>query len=540
MGRHQKRPPIAVPSSIAGWIKRMASEWRVRKLISLGLDCRKAATAPPEGLANLLNALDLDPLTSAKMRVRVSRAMRRTGAAISSVFGLLVVCLAGWLFWADRPPAVELQPLYSPNPNAFMSLERALSQLHRVPELEAMVSDPAVHERVDTTTPMTQLMQGLEVADRALPGGAPPSVADMQRVLDANSESLALIAGTRGVIYQRPQIMSYVARASYQPSLVWRLALLEQLQARVCIARGDWNGGMAASLEAVRIGRMVPHGGGAAGVLIGANCERIGRRIAWRCVEHLSANQAYAAARSLDQLRADRVPLATAIEEEMQEGLACMRTALATPNWRLHIRSLWIPAQQPESGADITMALLTFLDTKRGLLAGYEGWMRDQMALAGGPFQALSEDTVSGHGYRRKRIGFIGNMIQDTYLPIAQRDYLNEADDGLLQLALMVRWYRATHGKAPHSLAEIGAPALCNIRDPFQPDGASLRYMLVLGEPVIYSVGPDGVDDGGSPITSDQWSRYSDYTSDGGDLRAGMGPDGFASVSQGGEVAGQR
>lgn len=527
------------PSAWSGMVRtaaRLRRAWQVRRIISLGVACRRAAAAPPEGLGNLLEALGLDAMTSAKMRIQVRRAMRKTRTVLSAGFAIIVSGLVGWLVWADRPPVPGITPRYAPSPNAYWHLEGALQHRRMVEQLHAMTADPTQREEIDLSTPMTRMALRPGTAT-ALPVGAPPSVADMQQVLDANQAAMATVARTKGVPCQAPLLRTYLLRANARPGLVCDLALLQQLRARVRMAHQDWQGAMAASLEAVRIGRMVRHGAGTAGVLVGANCERIGRRTAWRCVEHLTAPEALAAASTVAALRADQVPLATAIEADMEEGLACMRSALGTPNWRMHIRSLWIPAQQPNRDYDIAMALLTIRDTKRGLLADYEEWMRYQAALAGESYLMVSRDTELGTGYQRKRklMGFIGNMIQDSYVPVAERYYLTEADDALLQVALMVRWYEATHGRAPNTLAEIGQRQLTIIRDPFGGADQTLKYLLVQGKPVLYSVGPDGMDGGGFAVQADQWARLSNWTTEYGDLRAGLGPDGFVLPNRAGK-----
>ena len=67
----------------------------------------------------------------------------------------------------------------------------------------------------------------------------------------------------------------------------------------------------------------------------------------------------------------------------------------------------------------------------------------------------------------------------------------------LLEVALAVRMHYLEHGRYPARLAEVSRRWLPEVpRDLWdQP----IAYHLKNGRPVIYSLGPDGKDDGGQP-----------------------------------------
>ena len=67
---------------------------------------------------------------------------------------------------------------------------------------------------------------------------------------------------------------------------------------------------------------------------------------------------------------------------------------------------------------------------------------------------------------------------------------------GMIALALVI--HRDAHGAYPASLAELAPSILPTVpTDPIAPDG-KFRYALRDGAPLLYSVGPDGDDDGGA------------------------------------------
>jgi hypothetical protein len=63
--------------------------------------------------------------------------------------------------------------------------------------------------------------------------------------------------------------------------------------------------------------------------------------------------------------------------------------------------------------------------------------------------------------------------------------------------ALAVERFRLARGRWPESLADVVPEVLAAVpADPF--DGQPLRYRRTAGGVVIYSIGPDGADDGGT------------------------------------------
>lgn len=66
--------------------------------------------------------------------------------------------------------------------------------------------------------------------------------------------------------------------------------------------------------------------------------------------------------------------------------------------------------------------------------------------------------------------------------------------------ALAIRMYEVDHGRRPASMAELVPEYLPAVpEDPFADRGTPIRYAPDADPPVLYSVGPDGVDDGVEP-----------------------------------------
>lgn len=88
----------------------------------------------------------------------------------------------------------------------------------------------------------------------------------------------------------------------------------------------------------------------------------------------------------------------------------------------------------------------------------------------------------------------------DTVSRLQLQFMLDRAYDAMLMLRCALETYRAKHGSYPASLSDLSPGTLTKLPDdPFSP-GAPLRYRKTEKGFVLYSVGPDGIDDGGRAI----------------------------------------
>ena len=77
-----------------------------------------------------------------------------------------------------------------------------------------------------------------------------------------------------------------------------------------------------------------------------------------------------------------------------------------------------------------------------------------------------------------------------------------EADTACMQVAVAMTRYRIDHGAFPSHLSDLVPAYLESVPvDPF--DGHELRLVVKNNKFIIYSVGPDGIDDGGAPMSDE-------------------------------------
>lgn len=79
-------------------------------------------------------------------------------------------------------------------------------------------------------------------------------------------------------------------------------------------------------------------------------------------------------------------------------------------------------------------------------------------------------------------------------------------------VSLAMRLYELDHGLRPVKLADLVPDYLPFVpKDPFAADGRQISYALDAAKPVLYSIGPNGIDDGGDPNSMDDSNDSSQW-----------------------------
>ena len=393
------------------------------------------------------------------------------------VLGLVLPLAVGLIFWfraLDQNPTVSIPTPTTPTPNARDFYIAALG---------AVVDDGKIGNAVGSWNPATKPVGDMHFY----------SLADKEKLVAENAGVIQTLHTGFPYPYQEPPARSFSAEfPQYQK--IRGLARLLSLEAQVDAEKGDIGGAMGASLDAVQMGEQLPHGGPLIGMLVGIACQAIGRKQAWKSADRLSAAQAREAARRMETIRAGHVPFADTLQEEKWEEQAGLLEFMRKRDWPGDITS---PDQQGNQGNSSAsawiMATRVRMTGKRTIMANYTRYMDQSIANARQPYAAhlalppLPTDPI--------------NQIM---LPIYSGVRLNEVkadtQNALLLTTLALRAYRLAHGAYPPTLAALAPDYLHAVpADPFALSGP-LRYKPLGTRYVLYSVGPDGKDDGGRAI----------------------------------------
>jgi type II secretory pathway pseudopilin PulG len=123
---------------------------------------------------------------------------------------------------------------------------------------------------------------------------------------------------------------------------------------------------------------------------------------------------------------------------------------------------------------------------------------------------------------------YVNQMLLPVFAQARFKQYGTFAENRLFETQLALRAYLLDHGRYPATLDELIPGYLPSLPiDPFT-DGAPLKYRTTSSGYLLYSVGPDTIDNGGTPIfdgtMSDGTPNYSALTTadEKGDIVAGI------------------
>ncbi len=273
---------------------------------------------------------------------------------------------------------------------------------------------------------------------------------------------------------------------------------------------GRWDAAAELALDDVQLGEMIPHGAESTGVLTGYSCAGIGCQQAWAVLNHVSAEEARHAIARLQEDEALHVPVREIQVEEKWCGLAITADLLRHVDWKHDLTTG--SKMERLQGASGDLALL--LQNKETILKHMSQSEDRVIELASQPWSSASVAPAPTGDAEADMA--ISNMIT-----LRVRELKDLVQLRMLEIGFALRLYRLEHHAYPASLNELVSAHCLKLLppDPFRP-AMPLMYHLNGKKPVLYSVGPDGVDNGGTPVNdtskvSDRAARMVDEHSKG-------------------------
>ena len=325
------------------------------------------------------------------------------------------------------------------------------------------------------------------------------SLAAKDKLVAENAPALSLLHQGFQYPYEEPPVQSFSTPFPHYAK-IRHFARFLSMAAQTQAEQGNWAGAVSTDLDAVQMGETLPRGGAVIGMLVGTACQSIGRKHVWDAVPHLSAAEAQAATRRLEAIRTAHVSFMDTVQEEKSRTQSSLREMMAKPDWASQLtgsingRSTTF-SQDPKAWAGNTVnASYVRLIGKSRILSSNAQWMDESIAQARQPYAAhlppppLPNDPVN-------------QMLLSSYTKVRLREAIADTQNALLVTTLALQAYRQDHGAYPPSLAALVPGYLKAVpTDPFAFSGP-LRYKLAGTKYALYSVGPDGKDDGGKAIS---------------------------------------
>jgi hypothetical protein len=362
--------------------------------------------------------------------------------------------------------AVEVPHEELPVPNAYDDFERARQALVRWQLFEGAYEDDDLP------------------AQRAL--------------LKENAKALALLRAGLAHVHRTPRAKE-LAKGYDFISRPGAPARLLAMQARVRAADGDLPGAADAALDAVRYGTQISYGRSMVEGLLGFSSQSRGREELWRILDHLDAETAQAAAKRMETLITAQIPLADLWQEEMWGCILFFQEQIINPSDK----------SQENRGA-------------RNLL-------QQEVHLYMQAMQARIDNARLPYARQRRlpkpKFSAAQWLIPDErFTNAAYAEH--EAKAALLLVALALQAYQREHGHYPDKLEALTPTCLARVPDDPFADGGALRYRLQENGYLLYSIGPDGKDNGGKPVekkrSKDAQERFAIDENSKGDIVAGV------------------
>lgn len=409
-------------------------------------------------------------------------------ALLLAIGFLAVVVIIGsfGVYLLNKNPVVHVPMPVMPSPNAFDFFTKAGNAVKDSSKIGYAISRSYVPSDTD-------------------PDNHSYSQADKELLVRENAETLQTLRSGFAYSYRNPPARSFDALFPYYAK-ERGMARLLALESQVKAGRGDWSGAIGSNLDAVQVGVMVPRGGTVIGSLVGIACESIGRRPIWRTYAHLNAAQSRTAAQRIGRLAALHMSFAETMQEEKWSTQASLLETFHRPDW-IHQMAVVI---SEISGNDVPIRAIEahlLTTSKRQILDTYTRYIDQAIAVSQRPYAvgpkwpAVPDDAVSQALLPEFNLGRL--KYTD-----------NAAQDALLMTTLALRAYKLAHGAYPTTLGLLVPGYLKAVPDDPFAISEPLHYRSVGKNYVLYSIGPDGKDNGGKPIFDPSRTQSSSSSSD--------------------------
>jgi hypothetical protein len=384
---------------------------------------------------------------------------------------LLIFLLGGAAMQAkinDAPGVVFPTPVPTPNPNGLdLYLEAANAITPANPAVDA-VNDP---KNLLQTDPQLAAQQFSLARKKAWLGANAAGFALFEEALAAESRH----RDTRG------QIGGFIRYSPFR-----QLARDKVVEVHALTLQKKWPEAVDSSLDIIEMGSDIGRGAPMMGKLVGSAIISLGRAPLTDnqfLPEKLDAASARAAATRLEAILKNRPTYKAALEEERWVTLSNFLTVSKDPKWR--------DASSYERKASWRDQVATHVISKQTIVAQINRSFDLRLADFALPWK--SPDTP------QPITNPIVRMFQASNFPRSQ-EATELVPSQILLLRFALRAYRLENGAFPAKLDDLAPKYLQQIPKDIFADRAPFRYRVKNGDYELWSIGPDGKDDGGVPL----------------------------------------
>lgn len=429
---------------------------------------------------------------------RVNKAL-----IVGSIITLLVFVFCISWYSSNLPPDVVLPPLRKmPSPNASDYYLLAYKKIH------SEVRSATYHG--ETVGPAWTIME------------------KSKELLAKKETAIAVTGDSIELIHEgfRYQYQSHIKHSFFSISPIYYqyidLALYLRLRAEVLSAHGNWDGAIESNLDSLRMGNDLLKDGPLDSTLSGIDIQTIGRSEIWQSIDHLDAKEACIATQRMEQIVNGQLPLSNCLQGEKIFIQQTLLELFKQQDWRKELEKItdgpfgFFGSDPPDIIRPMLESVKMMTFNKRHIFNDYTSHMNLQITEARKTYR-LSKPIPSNSS--------ITYSLTPVFEHIKEIVVVNEVENTLLLTSLALFAYKAEHGTYPASLNALTPKYLKMIPDDPFAISSPLCYKPTNTKYMLYSIGPDGKDDGGKAIDSGQTNssiRYHIFPYRKGDIVAGV------------------
>lgn len=495
--------------------------------VAMGVQQLKAVEIPQEGISNTLQAVQsLERNTQAAMPlshdlVRRKPRFWRPANRKRAVIGTCGAVLTMGLILSDREaiPNIEVPMPSMPRFNAFethvragqlaKSISKELQQKAQEARQKAIsIKSNAVvgtnkkggeAANVVSNDPLSDAITSPEEAKRL--GRTLYTTAQKEQLLAHYTDVLGQVRLGLKQQYWNPPVRSYTALFPYLADFR-SVARGFRLESMVHEEHGEWGKALNSRLDALQFGNQIPRGGVLITELVGIAIQALGYKGVTKLVSHLSATEAKSALVRLSAIAESTFPFSSTLQEELWAAQGGM-LALFQSNkwtWRAELMRMMYSGDGGEEtkGHSFVKTLPLIIFSKRQIMDSMAHYYEEEMQRSAKPY-----------GLHLAKTPIPSDPLNQMLLPVLESAYFQWTHTQMrlemLRLLLALQAYRQENsGAYPKTLSELVSKGYLKElpKDLFAPD-TQFRYAQKGSKDfLLYSVGPDGIDDNGKPATN--------------------------------------
>ena len=385
----------------------------------------------------------------------------------------------------NRDPEIRVPMPQMPDPNAFDAIVTASSTAVESYPMEGSTL-PTPGSPVTSTVGRHSFKQPKRVG---APDFSDPAIlAAAQAVFKKNTGLQASVESAFKDPYLTPPVRSFSQPLRYLTP-IRRVGRALAFESQVDFARGNVDAGVTAAIDTIHLGALEPRGGTLIHKLVGNAVQSIGRRGVWSNIDKLDSAHAIRMARALEKDDSEGISTADVLKEEKLGGEAGLMEIFRSRDWQRTLQTAVYSGNTPS----IPFGLGQPIIGKRTIMEQYIAAMDDQIAQVSRPYSPTWSTPPN-------MLPIVDSLVGEGHGFVYRCDY-DQTENRLLMTVCALRAYRLDHGSYPSTLADLVPTYLRGMPvDPFSP-GSPLAYRKTPKSFILYSIGPDIVDDGGKPAT---------------------------------------